>query len=233
MLHEPKFWAFIFFLGELLAGGLTLALVKKHQKLGIAAMIMASLGLLLMGLFWPEANTPPVASTVINTGGGGIGGSYAGGGGAGAGAPGGNGGTFIEKQYNNYFGATPTPLLSAEVEHAVEGALRSAGPHPVKIMIQAGDKFADACGTQWLKILKAAGWMKANDSAGSIFPFGSPYVGLSFEAHGPNMPEGLRIFAHVLTENHIPYNHKAKPVKSAGYLGNDTNAFVLIVGIGP
>jgi hypothetical protein len=109
MLHEPRFWATIFFLGEFLAGGV--ALVEKRRKLGIAAIVMASLGLLCVGLFWPESNPSPAANTTINTNGGGTGGTKAGGGGGGAGAPGGNGGTYIEKQLNT-FGSVKTVALA-------------------------------------------------------------------------------------------------------------------------
>jgi hypothetical protein len=56
MLHEPKFWATIFFLGEFLAGGV--ALVEKHRKIGFVAIGMATLGLLGIFFFWPEAEPP-------------------------------------------------------------------------------------------------------------------------------------------------------------------------------
>ncbi len=54
MLHEPKFWTLIFFLGELLGGGMALAFTT-YRKIGIASIVMALAGLAAMFLFWPEA----------------------------------------------------------------------------------------------------------------------------------------------------------------------------------
>lgn len=64
MLHEPKFWATIFFLGELLGGGVA-AVVESYRKIGLAAMGMATLGLLGIFIFWPEA-PPQSAGVSIN-----------------------------------------------------------------------------------------------------------------------------------------------------------------------
>src|SRR5208282_1999560 len=63
MLHEPKFWTIIFFLGELLAGGVA-ALVENRRKIGLAAMGMATLGLLCIFFFWPEAEPHPTKAGI-------------------------------------------------------------------------------------------------------------------------------------------------------------------------
>jgi hypothetical protein len=69
MLHEPKFWSTIFFLGELLAGGIA-AVMEKYRKIGFVAMGMASLGLLAIFFFWPEAepNSPSTAVSIKQEG---------------------------------------------------------------------------------------------------------------------------------------------------------------------
>lgn len=67
MLHEPKFWATIFFLGELLGGGVA-AVVENYRKIGLAAMGMATLGLLGIFIFWPEAPTQSAGISINQKG---------------------------------------------------------------------------------------------------------------------------------------------------------------------
>lgn len=124
---------------------------------------------------------------------------------------------------------TMAPVIPANVEAQIESSLRAAGPHPVSVNTLAGNKNAVDYSNEWVKIFKAAGWMKPNDASGFFMPFGSVPIGLSFQAKGPHIPEGLQILVRILKDENIEYDGRVSPVSNMA----DENAFVLVVGANP
>ena len=135
----------------------------------------------------------------------------------------------LSKQVSALEAHTMTPVIPADVEAKIESALRAAGPHPVSVKILAGNRNSVDYGNEWVKILKAGGWLKPDAGPGIFSPTGAEPVGLSFRINGRNIPEGLQILGNILKRNDIPFNSDA--TSDAGI--KDEDAFTLIVGANP
>jgi hypothetical protein len=124
---------------------------------------------------------------------------------------------------------TVTPAIPANVEAKIESSLRAAGPHPVFVTMLADNKNAVDSANEWVKILKAGGWLKPDDRPGIFSPTAAVPIGLSFKIKGRNIPDGLQIFGSILKQSNIPFN--SDMTSDTGI--RDENAFTLIVGANP
>ena len=135
----------------------------------------------------------------------------------------------LSKQVASLEAHVTTPVISPQSEAQIIDALKSAGPQPMSVTALAANNNAVDYGDQWVKILKAGGWLKPNDRPSFFLPIGEAPVGLSFKIKGPHIPKGLDIFGDILKHNGVRFSSS---VATDVHI-NDENTFVLVVGGNP